>query len=180
MVIIAWSAIAAFYQEHPDAKNALEYWYDVTEKADWSNINDVKETFNLMNLEMINGIQSLDDYITVMNKIEFFIQKATQNGGVETLPKEEFDTLNELSLRANVYEKNMRTGYLSQPTSISDVLKIKMIQMRLKQKDMAQLLGIAESRLSEVLSGKRKINMELAKKLNRILKMEAEFILQAA
>ena len=129
---------------------------------------------------MINGIQSLDDYITVMNKIEFFIQKATQNGGVETLPKEEFDTLNELSLRANVYEKNMRTGYLSQPTSISDVLKIKMIQMRLKQKDMAQLLGIAESRLSEVLSGKRKINMELAKKLNRILKMEAEFILQAA
>ena len=129
---------------------------------------------------MINSIQNLDDYITVMNKIESFIQKATQNGGVETLPKEEFDTLNELSLRANVYEKNMRTGYLSQPTSISDVLKIKMIQMRLKQKDMAQLLGIAESRLSEVLSGKRKINMELAKKLNCILKMEAEFILQAA
>ena len=52
--------------------------------------------------------------------------------------------------------------------------------MRLKQKDMAQLLGSAESRLSEVLSGKRKINMELAKKLNCILKMEAEFILQAA
>jgi mRNA interferase HigB len=46
MVIIAWSAIAAFYQEYPDAKNALENWYDITEEADWSNINDVKNTFN--------------------------------------------------------------------------------------------------------------------------------------
>lgn len=46
MVIIAWSTIAAFYQEHPDAKNALENWYDITEEADWSNINDVKKTFN--------------------------------------------------------------------------------------------------------------------------------------
>jgi mRNA-degrading endonuclease HigB of HigAB toxin-antitoxin module len=42
MVIIAWSTIAAFYQEYPDAKNALENWYDITEKADWSNISDVK------------------------------------------------------------------------------------------------------------------------------------------
>lgn len=46
MVIIAWSAIAAFYEEHPEAKNALEHWYDTTEEADWSNVNDVKETFN--------------------------------------------------------------------------------------------------------------------------------------
>jgi mRNA interferase HigB len=46
MVIIAWSAIAAFYQEHPDTQNALEYWYDTTEAADWSNVNDVKKTFN--------------------------------------------------------------------------------------------------------------------------------------
>ena len=133
-----------------------------------------------MDLEIIKGIQNLDDYIEVMNKIEFFIQKATQNGGVNTLLQEEFDTLNELSLAANAYEMNMRAGYLNHPTSISDALKIKMMQMRLKQKDMAELLGIAESRLSEVLSGKRKVNMELAKKLNRILKMEAEFILQAA
>ncbi len=129
---------------------------------------------------MIQEIQNLDEYIEIMNKIEFFIQKATQNGGVDNLPKEEFDALNDLSLMANVYEKNARAHFLSQPTTISDALKIKMMHLRLKQKDMAQLLGIAESRLSEVLSGKRKVNMDLAKKLNRILKMEAEFILQAA
>lgn len=125
-------------------------------------------------------IQNLDDYIEIMNKIEFFIQKATKNGGVDTLPPEEFDALNDLSLKANAYEKNVRASFLSQPKSISDALKIKMMQLRLKQKDMAALLGIADSRLSEVLSGKRKVNMELAKKLNRILKIEAEFILQAA
>ncbi len=129
---------------------------------------------------MLQEIQKLDDYVEIMNKIEFFIQKATKNGGVDTLPKEEFETLNDLSLMANVYEKNARTHFLSQPKSISDAVKIKMMHLRLKQKDMASLLGIAESRLSEVLSGKRKVNMELAKKLNRILKIEAEFILEAA
>jgi HTH-type transcriptional regulator / antitoxin HigA len=129
---------------------------------------------------MVENIKNLDDYIEIMNKIEFFIQKATTIGGIENLPKEEFDNLNALSLLANAYEKNVRTTFLSAPTSISDALKIKMMQMRLKQKDMAQLLGIAESRLSEVLSGKRKVNMELAKKLNRLLKIEADFLLQAA
>ena len=129
---------------------------------------------------MITEIQNLDDYIEIMNKIEFFIQKATKNGGVDTLPPEEFDALNDLSLIANAYEKNVRNSFLSPPKTISDALKIKMMQLRLKQKDMANLLGIAESRLSEVLSGKRKVNMDLAKKLNRILKIEAEFILQTA
>ena len=129
---------------------------------------------------MITEIQNLDDYIEIMNKIEFFIQKATKNGGVDTLPPEEFDALNDLSLIANAYEKNVRNNFLSPPKTISDALKIKMMQLRLKQKDMANLLGIAESRLSEVLSGKRKVNMDLAKKLNRILKIEAEFILQTA
>ena len=129
---------------------------------------------------MIKEIQDLDDYIEIMNKVEFFIQKATKNGGVDTLPLEEFDALNDLSLIANAYEKNVRNSFLSPPKTISDALKIKMMQLRLKQKDMANLLGIAESRLSEVLSGKRKVNMDLAKKLNRILKIEAEFILQTA
>jgi mRNA interferase HigB len=46
MVIIKWATIANFYQQYPDAKNALEYWYDTTEEADWSNVNDVKKTFN--------------------------------------------------------------------------------------------------------------------------------------
>lgn len=125
-------------------------------------------------------IQNLDDYIEIMHKIEFFIQKATHNGGVDTLREEELNTLSDLSLRANMYEKNVRSSFLSPPKSISDALKIKMMQLRLKQKDMAILLGIAESRLSEVLSGKRKVNMELARKLNLILKIEAEFILHAA
>ena len=129
---------------------------------------------------MVKEIQSLDDYIEIMNKIEFFIQKGTQNGGLDNLPQDDLDVLNELSLMANTYEKNARAKFLSQPTTIGDALKIKMMHMQMKQKDMATLLGIAESRLSEVLSGKRKVNMELAKKLNSILKIEAEFILQSA
>lgn len=55
-----------------------------------------------------------------------------------------------------------------------------MFQMKLKQKDLAELLNIAPSRLSEVLKGKRKINMDLAKRLFEKLKIDPEFILKKA
>ena len=55
-----------------------------------------------------------------------------------------------------------------------------MFQENLKQKDAAQLLGITETRLSEVLTGKRKVNMDLAKRLHEKLKIRPEFILKTA
>jgi HTH-type transcriptional regulator/antitoxin HigA len=41
-------------------------------------------------------------------------------------------------------------------------------------------LGIAPSRLSEVLKGKRKVNMDLAKRLRDRLGIDADFILENA
>lgn len=46
MVIISWATLRDFYQTHSDAKPALEEWYDVVDEADWSNFNDMKQTFN--------------------------------------------------------------------------------------------------------------------------------------
>ena len=52
--------------------------------------------------------------------------------------------------------------------------------MNLKQKQLAKVLEISEARISELLTGKRKINIELAKKLHSKLKIDAHFILEAA
>ena len=55
-----------------------------------------------------------------------------------------------------------------------------MIARRLKKQDLAALLGIANSRLSEVLNGKRAINLDLAKRLYQKLGISAELILEHA
>ena len=38
-------------------------------------------------------------------------------------------------------------------------------ESRMKQRELAAILGITATRLNEVLNGKRKVNMDLAKKL---------------
>ena len=55
-----------------------------------------------------------------------------------------------------------------------------MFEMNLKQKQLAKILEISETRISELLSGKRKLNIELAKKLHSKLNIDAHFILEVA
>lgn len=46
MRIIAHRSLVVFYEKHPDAKQALEMWYDIVKYADWCNFADVKKDFN--------------------------------------------------------------------------------------------------------------------------------------
>jgi HTH-type transcriptional regulator / antitoxin HigA len=121
-----------------------------------------------------------DEYLDTMQEIEKYLQKTTKNGSFESLTSEETDRLKMLSILAEQYEDSIPMMPLKTPQTLSGMLKLKMVTLNIRQKEMAELLGIAESRLSEVLSGKRRVNMDLAKKLHTILKIEAEFILQTA
>lgn len=46
MVIIAKSALTRFSAKHKDTLVPLMEWYDIVSEADWSNVNEVKQTFN--------------------------------------------------------------------------------------------------------------------------------------
>lgn len=46
MVIIAKSALTRFSIKHRDTLVPLMEWYDIVSEADWSNVNEVKQTFN--------------------------------------------------------------------------------------------------------------------------------------
>jgi len=45
MRIIARSTLIDYYSQNPQAKSALESWYQKTLKAEWENFADVRETF---------------------------------------------------------------------------------------------------------------------------------------
>lgn len=46
MVILSYAAFRRFFQEHTDAEDALNNWYRIVEKADWSNFHEMKNVFN--------------------------------------------------------------------------------------------------------------------------------------
>lgn len=46
MRIIAKSTLVEYYTKNPQSKQPLEDWYEVTKKAEWGNISDIRATFN--------------------------------------------------------------------------------------------------------------------------------------
>ena len=61
-------------------------------------------------------------------------------------------------------------------TLITDEIKKKMADKKIKQKEAARMLGISESRISELLNGKRAINLNIAKRLRDYFGIPADFI----
>jgi HTH-type transcriptional regulator / antitoxin HigA len=131
-------------------------------------------------MKKISKIKDRTDYEEVMNRIEKSLQKVTELGGLDKLPEKEVKTLQELSLMAEEYEDSIPLMPIKKPASINEMVRYKMFEMNIKQKQLAKILGISEARLSEFLSGKRKLTIELAKKLHLKLKIDARFILEQA
>ena len=129
---------------------------------------------------MITKIRTVAAYEQVMQIIEGYLQKATQGGGFQSLLPQESEELQRLSLLAETWEDSVPLMPLKQPENLPDMIELKMYQLKLKQKDLSELLGIPPSRLSEVLKGKRKINLDLAKRLHERLDIDAGFILRCA
>ena len=46
MRIFVYKTLVDYYTQHPDAKTALEDWYNKTKEAKWNNFADIKKTFN--------------------------------------------------------------------------------------------------------------------------------------
>ena len=65
------------------------------------------------------------------------------------------------------------------PTTLIGMIELKMFQLKFKQRDLARILEIKESRVSEILNGKRRINIEIATKLYKNLQIDPAFILNS-
>jgi HTH-type transcriptional regulator/antitoxin HigA len=61
---------------------------------------------------------------------------------------------------------------------LKEVVRLRMFELGLKQKDLSVLLGVSSTRISEYLAGKRPITLDVAKGLYKKLNIDAEIILQ--
>ena len=100
-------------------------------------------------------INNDSQYREYKRAVEVLIEKGTKLGDMELLSdsdKEEF-------------------------VRLTDAIKKRMDAENIKQKEAAQKLGISESRISELLSGKRALNLNLVKRLRDNFGISADFIL---
>lgn len=128
----------------------------------------------------INKIGDREEYNKVMGQIEVLLKKSTQVGGSANLSVQELETLKQLSLMAEHYEDSIPLMPIKKPVTLTDMIRFKMFELNLKQKQLANILEISETRISELLNGKRKLNLLLAKKLHKKLNIDADFLLEIA
>lgn len=128
---------------------------------------------------MMTEIQSEIVYRQVQSEVEAYLQKATQGGGFASLNEEDDQELLRLSHLMRAYEQQ-HYPMPSQPQTLAGMIELKMFERKLKQKDLAELLEVEAPRVSELLRGKRRLSMDMARQLYKKLGISAEFILEHA
>ena len=107
--------------------------------------------------------KAMDEILTLMNK------------GEANLSKSQTDKLRHLALAAQSYEKGVYT--IPPPTTLEGMIELKMYERRLKQKELAQLMGLSEPKLSQILTGKRVPDVAFLKAAHQKLGIDASFLL---
>lgn len=109
-----------------------------------------------------------------MEVIETYLAKESVN-----LLEADLAELQRLSLLVERYEEEHYPMPV-EPATLPETIRLQMFQENLKQRDTVKVLGITETRLSDVLTGKRKVNMDLARRLHDKLHIRAEYSLITA
>lgn len=111
-------------------------------------------------------IKTEEEYNIALNRLEtiFDAQVGTPEG----------DELELLSLLIDNYEKIHYPIDLPDPI---EAIKFRMEQLGIKPKDLAKVLGF-RSRVTEVLNKKRKLSLDMIRRLNRDLNIPTKVLIQ--
>ena len=127
---------------------------------------------------MISKIRTEAQYHQMMQLIETFIKKATDNGGFHTLSEAESNELEQLSVLAEQYEDQV-LKVMPIPVTINAVVQHKIKELDITQAKLADLLGIGTSKLSQILTGKREPDVPFLKAVHLKLGISGDFLLES-
>jgi HTH-type transcriptional regulator/antitoxin HigA len=108
-----------------------------------------------------------------MKKIDTLMRKGEIN-----LSKKEFDEIRALALAARGYEKRIYT--IPAPKTLEGLIELKMYERKIKQKELAKLLGIGEPKLSQIMTKKRKPDVAFLKAAHSLLGIDGNLLLEVA
>ena len=103
------------------------------------------------------------------------------NKGEANLSADELIQLSKMSLAVEKYEDDvLGLQPKKEPETISELVQLKLFEHKMTQAKLAEELGIGKSKMSEILSGKRKPDVDFLKGVYKLLKINAEFLLEHA
>ncbi len=116
-------------------------------------------------------IQDENAYKAIMARIEELIPTVDDETPNTDSNLIELDLLTAL---ASEYEDE---HYPIKSPSLTDILRLRMYEMGLNQTKLSELLGVSPSRISDYFSGRCEPTLNVARKMNRKLGIDASIIL---
>jgi HTH-type transcriptional regulator/antitoxin HigA len=110
-------------------------------------------------------------YDWAVRRVEQLLPLVSEDAPEDDPARIELELLSEL-----VSEYSEEHFSIGEPTLV-DVLKLRMYEMGLTQKGLADLLGISPSRLSDLLAGKCEPTIRTARTISRKLDIDAAIVL---
>ena len=117
---------------------------------------------------MLKPIKNNKSYETSLARVYELMQKNLKAGSPQS------DELEILSILVKEYENEHYPVPKANPI---DAIKFRMEQLGMNESQLSDVLGY-RSRKSEILSGKRKLSLEMIRKLNEILRIPADVLIQ--
>lgn len=118
---------------------------------------------------MLKPIKTEDHYNQALARVYELMQTEVREDSAES------DELEILSILIKEYE----TDHYPVPSpNPLEAIKFRLDQIGLSEKELGEILGY-RSRKSEILSGKRKLSLAMIRKLNEVLHIPAEVLIQA-
>jgi HTH-type transcriptional regulator/antitoxin HigA len=113
----------------------------------------------------IKPIKNEKDYQEALERVELIFDAA--------LDSPEADEAEILTMLIDNYEQEFYTIQAPDPI---EAIKIRMEEMNLKNKDLVGIIG-AKSKVSEVLNKKRKLSVDMIRKLSESLRLSAAILI---
>ncbi len=114
------------------------------------------------------------EYEAIISRINELVELVDDNISKTDKNYIELDFLTDLVV---AYEKE---HYPVEVPSLIDVLRLRMYEMGLNQKTLAEVLGISAPRVSEYLTGKTEPTLQIARRIHDKLNIDANIILGVA
>lgn len=116
-------------------------------------------------------IKNKDQYDWVVARVEILLPLVDEDALQNDPYRIELELLSELA--SEYSEENYSLG----EPSLRDVLKLKMFELGLTQRSLAELIGVSPSRLSDYMSGKCEPTLKIAREICRKLDIDASIVL---
>ena len=136
----------------------------------------MSKKLNLKNYTMKIEIKSKKEYHEMMIEIYNLMNK-----GEGKLTKAESTKLSKMAIAAELYEENvLRLKPFKEPKTIHELVELKLFEHKMTQARLAEEIGLAKSKVSEILTGKRKADITFLKGIHKVLKIDAGLLLEIA